>query len=107
MTRRSWIQNPNPPYDLIPAEEYRPPEEKGRLYVIPDYPDFVSPIDGKVVKGRKGYREHCKEHNVTNASDYSQEWKDNAKRRKELFTSKKAKQERIEALKEAYERHRR
>lgn len=31
---------------------------------IPDIPDFVSPIDGSVVRGRAGLREHCKRHDV-------------------------------------------
>jgi len=31
---------------------------------IPDVPDFVSPIDRKVVKGRAGIRDHCARHNV-------------------------------------------
>lgn len=29
-----------------------------------DIPDFVSPIDGSVVSGRAGLREHCLKHNV-------------------------------------------
>lgn len=32
--------------------------------IIPDAPDFVSPIDGKVVRGRAGIRDHCARHNV-------------------------------------------
>jgi hypothetical protein len=29
-----------------------------------DLPDFVSPIDGSVVHGRAGMRDHCARHNV-------------------------------------------
>lgn len=29
-----------------------------------DIPDFVSPIDGTVVSGRAGLREHCRKHDV-------------------------------------------
>lgn len=29
-----------------------------------DLPDFVSPIDGSVVRGRAGLRDHCARHNV-------------------------------------------
>lgn len=29
-----------------------------------DMPDFVSPLDGAVVSGRAGLREHCLKHNV-------------------------------------------
>ena len=32
--------------------------------VYGDSPDFVSPIDGSVVSGRAGMREHCKRHDV-------------------------------------------
>ena len=38
--------------------------EKGP-FVLPDTPDFVSPIDGSVVRGRAGIRDHCARHNVT------------------------------------------
>lgn len=32
--------------------------------VIGDIPDFVSPIDGSVVRGRAGLRDHCARHDV-------------------------------------------
>ena len=32
--------------------------------ILADVPDFVSPIDGSVVSGRAGLREHCKRHDV-------------------------------------------
>ena len=104
MTKSSWIVNPEPPYNLIPKDEYIPKKERG-LMIMPDLPDFVSPIDGTIVKGRKGYREHCREHNVTGASDFTNEWKENAKRRKNLTKSKEEKARRIEAIKEALEVH--
>lgn len=34
-----------------------------------DIPDFVSSIDGTVVSGRAGMREHCLKHNVVPTSD--------------------------------------
>ena len=34
-----------------------------------DYPDFVSPIDGSVVRGRAGIRDHCARHNVVPTRD--------------------------------------
>jgi hypothetical protein len=37
--------------------------------VIPDAPDFVSPIDGTVVRGRAGIRDHCVRHNVVPTLD--------------------------------------
>lgn len=32
--------------------------------IMPDLPDFVSPIDQKAYSGRAGLREHCKRHDV-------------------------------------------
>lgn len=29
-----------------------------------DFEPFVSPLDGKIVSGRKAYRQHCKDHDV-------------------------------------------
>lgn len=37
--------------------------------VMGDLPDFVSPIDGTVVSGRAGLREHCLKHNVVPMAD--------------------------------------
>lgn len=37
--------------------------------VLPDLPDFVSPIDGRLVSGRKGMRDHCARHNVVPTAD--------------------------------------
>jgi hypothetical protein len=34
-----------------------------------DLPDFVSPIDGTVVRGRAGLRDHCARHNVVPTED--------------------------------------
>lgn len=34
-----------------------------------DLPDFVSPIDGSVVRGRSGLRDHCARHNVVPVAD--------------------------------------
>jgi hypothetical protein len=53
---------------------------------MPDIPDFVSPIDGRVVHGRRGLREHNKEHGVTNAADYKDQWARQAKERERAFT---------------------
>jgi hypothetical protein len=36
----------------------------GSYAILGDLPDFVSPIDGSVVRGRAGMREHCKKHDV-------------------------------------------
>ena len=41
----------------------------GAPVVFGDLPDFVSPIDGKVVSGRSGMRDHCARHNVVPTAD--------------------------------------
>lgn len=37
--------------------------------ILPDLPDFVSPIDQTVVRGRAGMRDHCARHNVVPTAD--------------------------------------
>jgi hypothetical protein len=54
--------------------------------IMPDLPDFVSPIDGRVIHGRRGLREHNKELGVTNTADYTEQWKRQAKERGKAFT---------------------
>jgi len=36
----------------------------GVFRFVPDIDSFVSPIDGTVINGRAGLREHCKRHDV-------------------------------------------
>lgn len=76
--------------------------------IMPDIEAFVSPIDGSVVGSRSRLREHERRHGVTNASDFTQEWKKAAEKRADYYTEDKAgKRDRIEALKSAVEKHRR
>lgn len=53
---------------------------------MPDLPDFVSPVDGSIVHGRRSLRDHNKRNNVTNAADYTNEWEEKAKERAQAFT---------------------
>ena len=69
MTRRSFVQIGGKLYergvDIIP-------DDAGcnrATSVLGDLPDFVSPIDGSVVSGRAGLREHCKKHDVVPTAD--------------------------------------
>lgn len=65
MTRQSFVWCPVRK-DLIPKDEYHSlqPRSGGVPTILPDLPDFVSPIDGKAYSGRAGLREHCVRHNV-------------------------------------------
>jgi hypothetical protein len=65
MSRKRWIYVKG---EAIPAEEYQPEVSTG-LMVMGDLPDFRSPIDGTVVSGRAGMREHCKRHDVVPSAD--------------------------------------
>jgi hypothetical protein len=74
---------------------------------MPDIPDFVSPVDGSIVHGRKSLREHNKRNNVTNAADYTNEWKKKAAERAKLFIpgSGYDRERRVQHLVRAYEQH--
>ena len=70
MARRSFVQIGGKLYergvDQIPELD----AGQGRTHaVMGDIPDFVSPIDGSVVRGRAGMREHCKKHHVVPTAD--------------------------------------
>lgn len=56
------------------------------VMVMPDIEPFVSPVDGTVITGRKALREHNKRHNVTNAADYRETWREAAKRRERFLS---------------------
>jgi hypothetical protein len=54
-------------------------------------------------------RDHNKELGVTNAEDFKNEWQEKAKERARFFSGDASfgRRERIEALKQAFEKHRR
>lgn len=62
MTRRSYVQIDGVLYE----KGTEPHQSTGRSgpAILPDLPDFVSPIDGKSYSGRTGLREHCRRHDV-------------------------------------------
>ena len=63
MARISYVQINGKLYDKSqPLPEKSSPGRS--VTIIPDIPDFVSPIDGSVVRGRAGMREHCKRYDV-------------------------------------------
>lgn len=72
MARKSYVQIDGKLWD---KDEPIPEEVKSRLGarphtgVMPDLPDFVSPIDGKTYSGRAGMRDHCARHDVVPTAD--------------------------------------
>lgn len=68
--KKSYIQIGGILYDKSqPLPEGVRPAGNSTPAVLGDLPDFVSPIDGTVVHGRKGLREHCAKHNVVPTAD--------------------------------------
>lgn len=74
MARSRWIYING---EAIPANDHgalerargHAAESRDGVRVLPDLPDFVSPIDGKQYSGRAGMREHCTRHNVVPVAD--------------------------------------
>ena len=74
MARKSYVQINGVLYDKDFPEAIRQArgEEQARssgFSIMPDLPDFVSPIDGVRYSGRVGLKEHNQRHNVVCASD--------------------------------------
>ena len=67
--RRSWVYIDGVAYergvDVIPDRQ----DTKAVHGFIPDIADFVSPVDGSIVRGRAGLREHNIRNNVVNTLD--------------------------------------
>ena len=53
-----WIQDPNT-LELIPADQYQR-KETSAPHFWPDLPDYVSPVTGKLVSGRRQREEDLK-----------------------------------------------
>ena len=69
MPRKSYIQINGELIDKSDSEAMAKalgnlPEQRQYAAFVPDQPDFVSPIDGKLYSGRVGMREHCRRHDV-------------------------------------------
>ena len=61
MARKSYIQIGG---KLIDKSTLVHQDAEGAPTILGDVPDFISPIDGTVVSGRAGLREHCRRHDV-------------------------------------------
>lgn len=80
------------------------------VLIIPDLPDFRSPVDGTTITGRASLREHNKRNNVTFAADFKETW-DQKRMERDIHystteSSARDKRERIESIKYAIEAHR-
>ena len=64
MTRRCWVYIDGVAYEKGTEPHHRALGASVGPTFIPDVPDFVSPIDRTIVKGRAGIRDHCARHNV-------------------------------------------
>jgi hypothetical protein len=70
-----------------------------------DIDPFVSPIDGTVISDRKQYREHCKQHNVVPAAEFSPEFYERKRKERErMYTGERTPSEIKASKMEIYER---
>ena len=63
MTRETWVFPSNGGAPYLRGED-APSDNPRGVAILPDLPDFVSPVDGKRYSGRAGLREHCLRNNV-------------------------------------------
>ena len=66
MARKSYVQINGVLYDKSTLGAEDSPRSAA---ILGDAPDFVSPIDGSLVSGRAGLRDHCARHNVVPTAD--------------------------------------
>ena len=95
-----WIQNPLPPYNLVPRDEYVRPKE-AQHFVIDDMKEFISPVDRTLVSGRKSYEAHNKRNNVVSAADITPETASQMQKERNKPPSRKEVQARREQISEA------
>ena len=70
MARKSWVYVGSVAYERgVDDEALHKALHPRTTSVMPDLPDFVSPIDGKTYSGRAGLRDHCARHNVVPTAD--------------------------------------
>lgn len=82
--RRTYVYDPATK-EMVPKEQMQRGVVQAPL-IMGDMPDFISPIDRTVINGRRGFREHCKQHGVTLMSDYKNQWERQRAARERFFT---------------------
>lgn len=101
-----WIQK----YDketktstFVPADEEAIRKDGGVAIHGPIEP-FRSPIDGTVISDRKQLREHCRRHGVVPAQEFSADhYEEAAKKRADLFTGRRSKEESLQIKQQMWE----
>lgn len=68
MSRETWVYPADGGEPYLKGTRH---EATGQGYptVMPDLPDFVSPVDGRTYSGRRGMREHNVRNNVVPVDD--------------------------------------
>jgi hypothetical protein len=99
--RGSFVQDPHTG-KLVPKSDYQRVDPDAP-YVQGDIEAFKSPIDGTIIDDRAKLRRHNAQHGVTNSADYSPEYLHKRRLAREaemLGTTRQAKQERINLIKQ-------
>lgn len=108
IVRGSWIFDKEKGC-LVPRDEYvNPNNSNDSHHILKPLDAFVSPIDGRVIDDRSQLRAHNKEHGVTNVADYGEgyfERRGKEKYNDSIGNTKKAKLERVEALRKSMHDH--
>lgn len=94
-----YVQNPNPPYNLIPAQDYYSAPNDAPI-VVPDVEGYQSPVTGLWVEGRKARREDLKRSGCRPWEGREQEEKEAARQR--AYTARKADAELHESVAKAF-----
>lgn len=98
LLRKRYVYDPETK-EMVEVEFKR--REYGTL-VVGDLPDFVSPVDGKVVHGRAGLREHDRRNGTTNVADYKETWAKNLAKRESFSRGELHDKKRTESIVRAY-----
>lgn len=84
----------------IDGVPWNPEEQHYNHFIQNDMEQFVSPIDGTVIRDRKQYREHCRKHGVVPAAEFDAGFYEAHRKRREAGPSA---EERLQVKREMYE----
>jgi len=85
----------------------KPRKSVGSTHAIHTMEEFISPIDQSVIRTPSDLARHNKKHGVTDARDYSPQFLEKAQNERMRLFNEGGKQDRINDLNLAYEKHRR